>query len=196
MYIFTIVVANWRLDNAKSPAAMIQEKTARTPHTLCVAGGSARYPRSHAVRTYIPQVGHLFSSFDMLYVWKRKHSTAQQHRKNNVNETEKFGKKKNPPPSHLIFFCLIGTPCTGQKIKKSNSRASLSASYAACPSRDRLATDSVWVKLSLLSATVSLVARFSLSPVLTVAVVRQLDNVVAQTGSSVNFSPVAKISTA
>ena len=37
----------------------------------------------HAIRTYIPQVGYLFSSFDMLYVRKRKHSTTQQHRKNN-----------------------------------------------------------------------------------------------------------------
>ena len=34
-----VVVTNWRLDNAKSPAAMIQEKTARTPHTLLIAGG-------------------------------------------------------------------------------------------------------------------------------------------------------------
>ena len=32
-----IVIANWRLDNDKSPAAMLQEKTARTPHTLRVA---------------------------------------------------------------------------------------------------------------------------------------------------------------
>ena len=46
------VVANWRLDNAKSPAAMLQEKTARTPHTLRVAGGSTRHARSHAVRIY------------------------------------------------------------------------------------------------------------------------------------------------
>ena len=37
-------------------------------------------------------------------------------------------------------------------------------------------------KLSFFSATVSPVARLALSPVLTVAVVRQLDNVVAQTG--------------
>ena len=51
------VVATWRLDNAKSPAAMLQGKTARTPHTLRVAGVFARYARSHAVRTYIPQVG-------------------------------------------------------------------------------------------------------------------------------------------
>ena len=52
-----LIVSNWRLDNTKSPAAMLQEKTARTPHTLRVAGGSARYARSHAVRAYIPQVG-------------------------------------------------------------------------------------------------------------------------------------------
>ena len=34
---FVIVVAKWRRDNAKSPAAMLQEKTARKPHTLRVA---------------------------------------------------------------------------------------------------------------------------------------------------------------
>ena len=51
------VLANWRLDNAKSLAAMLHEKTVRTPHTARVAGGFARYPRSHAVRAYIPQVG-------------------------------------------------------------------------------------------------------------------------------------------
>ena len=33
-----IVVANWRLDNAKSPAVVLQEKTDRTPHTLRIAG--------------------------------------------------------------------------------------------------------------------------------------------------------------
>ena len=32
-----------------------EEKTPRTLHTLRVGGGSARYDRSHAVRTYIPQ---------------------------------------------------------------------------------------------------------------------------------------------
>ena len=50
------ILANWRHDNAKSPAAMLQEKTARTPHTLCVTGGStrsARYAHSHVVRTYV-----------------------------------------------------------------------------------------------------------------------------------------------
>ena len=52
-----ILVANWRLDNVKGAAAMFQEKTARTPHTLRFAGGSARYARSYAVLTYISQVG-------------------------------------------------------------------------------------------------------------------------------------------
>ena len=56
----TAVVANWRLDNSKSPAAMLQEKAARTPYTLRVAGGCrtyvALYARSHAVRTYITEV--------------------------------------------------------------------------------------------------------------------------------------------
>ena len=90
LFFIIIVVANWRLDNAKSPAAMLQEKTARTPHTLRLPGGC---------RTYIPQVRYLFSFFDMMYVRKtRKHSTAQQHRKNNVNEIANyFGKKKKSP---------------------------------------------------------------------------------------------------
>ena len=52
---------NWRLDNAKSPATMLQEKTARTPGTLRVAGGCQTYvalnARSHAAYTYIPEVG-------------------------------------------------------------------------------------------------------------------------------------------
>ena len=55
---FVIVVVNWRLDIAKSPAAMLEEKAARKPHTLRVAD---------VVRTYIPQVGYLFSSFDTSY---------------------------------------------------------------------------------------------------------------------------------
>ena len=96
-----IVVANSRFDNAKSPAAMLQEKTAQTPHTLRVAGGSARCARSHTVRTHMPLVGYeyLFSSFDILAVCtkeKGQHGTAA--RKNNENETEFFGKKKNPRP--------------------------------------------------------------------------------------------------
>ena len=73
---FKIVVANWRLDNAKSPTAMLQAKTARTPHTNSSDG---TYTRSHAVRTYIPQVGYLFSSLDMLAVCtkeKAQHGTA------------------------------------------------------------------------------------------------------------------------
>ena len=89
--------------------------------------------------------------------------------------------KQNPRRLSCAFFCLIGTPCTGRKRKKTNGRASLSASYVARSSRDHLATDSARVKLSLRSAIVSPVARLALSPVLTVAVVRQLDNVVAPT---------------
>ena len=113
-----VVVANWRLDNAKGPAAMLQEKTARAPHTLCVASESAHYARSHAIR-HTPgiTIGYLFSSFDILaaaeqYVRKRKHSTSQQQQKNNENETEKIGKK-----------CLIGTPCTGRKTRQKNEQS-------------------------------------------------------------------------
>ena len=48
-----IIGANWRLGNAKSPAAMLQKKTPWTPHTLRVAAGSARQARSDAVRTCV-----------------------------------------------------------------------------------------------------------------------------------------------
>ena len=52
--LFVIVVANWRLDNAKSPAAMLQEKTARKPHTLRVAD---------VVRTYVQPPGRVLLFF-------------------------------------------------------------------------------------------------------------------------------------
>ena len=123
------------------------------------------------VRTYIPQVGYLFSSFDTWYalrlyshVRKRKHSTAQQYSKNNENETEKLGGKIIPIPFRAIIFCLIGTPYTRSKRRRKKNEQksfSLSASHAARPSRDRLAIDSVRVKLSSISATVSLVARLT-----------------------------------
>ena len=38
-----IVVANWRFDNAISPAAMLQANTDRMPHTLRIAGGCGTY---------------------------------------------------------------------------------------------------------------------------------------------------------
>ena len=75
-----IVVANWRLHKAKSPAAMLQEKTALTPHKLRVAGGSARYARSHAVRTYIRIPGRvlifLFRYTAVCTKEKEQHDTA------------------------------------------------------------------------------------------------------------------------
>ena len=113
---------------------------------------------------------------------KRKHSTAQQHRKNNVNETENFGKKRKSPSLSCNEFLPDWNTLHGSEKTPHNSGASLSASYAARPFRDHLATDSVRVKLPLLSATVSPVARLAISRVFTLAVVRQLDNVVAQTG--------------
>ena len=121
-----------------------------------------------------------YPTLDVQYVRERKHSTALQHRKNNEKDTENFGKKKKTLSPHVILFCLIGTPCTGQRRKKSNSRACLSASYAARPSREHLATDSVQLKISSRSATVSPVARLALGPVLTEALVRQLDKFGAQ----------------
>ena len=68
---------------------MKREKTARTPHTVRVAGSFARHARSHAVRAYIPQVGQSFSCFDMLAVCtkeKAQHGTAAP--RNNKNKTE------------------------------------------------------------------------------------------------------------
>ena len=76
--------------------------------------GRFRPLRSLTCRTYVPQAGYLFSSFDMLYR-KRKHSTAKQHRKNNENDTEfsNFRKEKQSlVPSCVIMFYLIGTPYT------------------------------------------------------------------------------------
>ena len=72
--------------------------------------------RMHAVRTYIPQVGYLFYCFDMYE--RGRQSAAQQHSKNNENETKRCGKKYISPFAHVIMFCLIETPCTGQKRKK------------------------------------------------------------------------------
>ena len=39
---------------------MLQERTARTLHALRVAGGSARYARSHVVRTYVLTLNFYF----------------------------------------------------------------------------------------------------------------------------------------
>ena len=50
---FLIVVANWRLDSAKSPAAMLQEKTAQTPHTLRLPGGCRTYVHTPGTRVLI-----------------------------------------------------------------------------------------------------------------------------------------------
>ena len=61
------------------------------------------------------------------------------------------------------------------RLKKNRTTELVSALYAARPSCDHLATDSVGVKLSSLSAPVSPVARLSCSPVPAVALVRQLD---------------------
>ena len=53
-----IVVANWRLGNAKSPAALLQEKTARTPHTLRISGRIAG-----GCRTYVHTPGRVLNLF-------------------------------------------------------------------------------------------------------------------------------------
>ena len=133
-----IVVTHCRLDNAKSPTAMLQEKTARTPHTFRIAGGSALYARSHAVRTYIPQVGYLLLFLMLSNCCMKRENTARHSSiaAKTVKMKQNFGKKKKSPSPRVIVFCLIGTPGTGQNIKKkkTNSRASFSASYTARPS--------------------------------------------------------------
>ena len=95
-----IVVANWRLDNTKSPAAMLQEKTARTPHPLRVAGGSARPARSHAVRTYVHTPGRvliLFLRYAVCTKEKAQHGTGTAASKT-IKKNEKIGGKKDPRP--------------------------------------------------------------------------------------------------
>ena len=54
---FMIVVANWRLDNAKRPPAMLQEKTARTARTLRLPVGC---------RTYVHTPGRVCTYFLLL----------------------------------------------------------------------------------------------------------------------------------
>ena len=79
-------------------------------------------------------------------------------------------------------MCLIGNTLHRLHNQQSYGRVSLSASCAARPSRYHLVAHSVRVKLCLLSATLSPVARLVLSPVLTVAVVLQSENVGVPTG--------------
>ena len=86
---------------------------------------------------------------------------------------------KNSPSPHVIIFCLIGTH---RSKKKKVEQQSLSLNLVrrpplSRPPRHRFGPG----KLSSLSDTVSPVVRLACSPVLTVAVVRQLDNVGAQT---------------
>ena len=119
------------------------------------------YPRySRVLRFFFFYICLLYE-----YVRKRKHSAAQQHRENNENENEKCKKleRKNAIPVPLMYYvsARAGTPCTGRNRRKVNSKDSLSASYAARPSRDHPATDSVREKLSSLSATVGPVARLA-----------------------------------
>ena len=71
-----IIAAKWRLDNAKSPAAMLQEKTARTPHIYASLRGwlpAVRGTlRSLTCRTYVHTRGRvillLFRHYVMLSV--------------------------------------------------------------------------------------------------------------------------------
>ena len=95
-----IVVANWRLDSAKSSAAMLQEeKTARMSHMLRIAG--ARYAGSHAVHTYIPQVGYQFCIFDMLYV-RRENTVRRSSTAKTMKIKPTISERENKSPSPLI----------------------------------------------------------------------------------------------
>ena len=80
-----------------SAATVLQEKTARTPRTLRVAGGSARYARSHAVPVGTYNHGcHRVLVFLLRYTAvctkeKAQHGTAVNTAaapQNNENETE------------------------------------------------------------------------------------------------------------
>ena len=122
MFFFVIVVAHWRLDNAKSPVAMLQEKTARKPHTARVAD---------VVRTYIPQVGYLVSSLipGMLYVCNRMHERENTARHSSTAKTMKMEPKRSErkkSPSPLVYlvtiFCLVGTPYTRSKRRRKKNR--------------------------------------------------------------------------
>ena len=138
----------------------------------------------------------------LIYTWyavftkeKAQHGTAQQHRKTIENETKQVGKKKNLRlllrNKLLPEWNILHRP----KKKKKNSKAFLSASYTARLSRDHLTTDLVRVKLSSLSATV-------IPPRLKPGAHRgprspaQQSRCSACVALSVNFSLVAKISTA
>ena len=68
-------------------------------------------------------------------------------------------RKMNPRPLLSDNFLPDWKTLHSSQRNQSNSKASLSASYAARPSRDKVATDSVRVKLFSLSTTVSPVAR-------------------------------------
>ena len=106
-----IVVANWRLDNAKSPGAMLQEKAAWKPHTFRVAD---------VVRAYIPQVGYfLLLIHVMLYFGTRMYERESTARHSSTAKTikmksKKFGTKKYPRPLSCNYF-LPDRPYTRSK---------------------------------------------------------------------------------
>ena len=94
------------------------------------------------------------------------HTSSTQHRNNNENEIQ-LSKIEIPVPFDGIISRLIGTPCAGQiKIERQEF---ISALYAARPSRKPNRHRFGPGECSLLSATVSPVARLASSPVLVVA---------------------------
>ena len=140
--VFFIIVAA----HAKSPAAKFQGKTARTPHTLRVVGGSTRLACSHAVHCCTSKIEST-----------ARHSSTSKTMK--MKPT--FFAETKIPVASCNFFLPDWNALHRRKLEKQTNSRGPSASYAAHPSRDHLVTDSVRVKLSLLSAKVSPVARLA-----------------------------------
>ena len=92
---------------------------------------------------------------------KAQHGIASSTTKTMKMKPKFSERKKNPRPLSCNNFLPDWNTLHRSKIRTKNSRASLSASYAARPSRDYLATGSVRVELSSLSATVTPVARLA-----------------------------------
>ena len=67
--------------------------------------------------------------------------------------------EKIPVPSDVITFCLFGTPCAGQKQIEQQSFSQ--PRMLPVPLSGHLATDSVRVTLSSLSAPVSPIAHLA-----------------------------------
>ena len=110
---------------------------------------------------------------------KAQSRTAQQNRKNDENETEFRKEKKIPAPSLVIFFCLIETPRNGLKKQKT---ANFLPQPRTPPVRFASASPPIRSGQTFLPLCQSEPRpRLAFSPLLTLALVRQFDNLGAQT---------------